>query len=72
MASVTRMARAGPLALHQSLTSSGVLWMPSQISSAKRESVDSTTPRMPGSWWSRARMALKVWVALTAPAAIAA
>ncbi len=34
MASVTRMARSGPLARHQRSTISGAVWMPSQISSA--------------------------------------
>ena len=34
IASVTRMAFSGPLARHHSLTSSGMLWIPSQINSA--------------------------------------
>ena len=72
IASVMRMARSGPLQRHQIFTISAVLWMPSQTSSANRESVVSTMPRMPGSRWSRGRMALNVCVALTAPAAMAA
>ena len=72
MASVTRMARSGPLARHHRRTISGSVWMPSQMSSAIEVSVVRTVPRMPGSRWSSGRMALKVCVALMAPAAMAA
>ena len=69
MASVTRMARSGPLAFHQRRTISGV-WTPSQTNGVKLVAVR-TVPRIPGSRWSSARMALKVGGA-SAPAAMAA
>ena len=71
MLSVIATTRSSPLVFKIRRTVPGWRCRPSQITSQKTRSSSSTAPQMAGSCWCSRRMALPVWVAALAPAAIA-